>query len=108
MYIPLNVVEAGKTDEYIKLTNRREHFVRQRKMIANEVVEASKKLYGFKPFKTTYGYNTEAGRQIQDDVLRAIKEAATENLLANDKLRRVDGIIKVIDSEIDELTKEDN
>lgn len=51
MYIPLSVIKAGKTDEYIKLTNRREHFA---------------------------------------------------------KLRKVDGIIKVIDSEIDELTKEGN
>ncbi|QZA69742.1 hypothetical protein 035JT004_252 [Bacillus phage 035JT004] len=107
MNVPLRIVKVGKTDEYIKLVKRREHFIQERPDIEDRVLEAFEKLDSFKPFITTYEYTKELGSQVQAKVLKDIKETATEGLLANEQLRRIDETIKAINSEIDNLAKED-
>ncbi|MEG7333292.1 hypothetical protein [Bacillus sp. 0102A] len=98
MNIPLSIVEAGKTDEYVRLQNRYDYFEEKYNEAFTAAREAAQKLYSASPRKEyCYGSTLPTGLIIE------ISNVAKKCLSANRKVEHVEAILSVVENDIKRL-----
>ncbi|CAF1803450.1 hypothetical protein [Bacillus subtilis] len=98
MNIPLSIVEAGKTDEYVRLQKRRAYFKEKHDEALEAAREASRTLYSASVHRQSF-----YGNIIPNGFVIEIADAAKKCLSANRKVEHVEAIISVVENDIKRL-----
>lgn len=97
MNIPLSIVEAGKTDEYVRLQQRLEHFNEKRAEALTKALAAARNVYEALPHFKPSAYPMPTGQVIE------INKATARCLIANRELEKVEVILTVVENDIKRL-----
>lgn len=100
MNIPLSIVEAGKTDEYVRLQKRLDHFTEKKCSAVEEVMRASQKLFSLYPSERKGFY---PGVKIPTGLVIEMQNAVKETLAANRELEHIEAILSVVKNDIKRL-----
>lgn len=98
MNIPLSIVEAGKTDDYVRLQKRRAYFKEKQNEALEAAREASRTLYSASVHRQDF-----YGNIIPNGFVIEIADAAKKCLSANRKVEHVEAIISVVENDIKRL-----
>ncbi|MEC1408873.1 hypothetical protein [Bacillus halotolerans] len=94
MNIPLSIVEAGKTDEYVRLQKRRDYFKEKHDEALEVAKKVSRKLYATTSQNGYQSVITPNGLVIE------IANAAKKCMSANRRVEHVEAILSVVEKDI--------
>ncbi|WP_332606820.1 hypothetical protein [Bacillus spizizenii] len=97
MNIPLSIVNAGKTDEYVRLQKRLAYFEEKHDEALEAAEEAAETLSASVRNQSYYG------RILPNGFVIEIADAAKKCLSANRKVEHVESIISVVENDIKRL-----
>ncbi|MCY7948342.1 hypothetical protein P8891_12070 [Bacillus atrophaeus] len=98
MNIPLRIVEEEKTDEYVRLQNRRDYFKEKHDEALEAARKASRTLYS-----ATVRRQHSYGDLLPNGFVIEISNAAKKCLSANRKVEHVEAILFVVENDIKRL-----
>ncbi|MGC8362913.1 hypothetical protein ACSHUI_00365 [Bacillus subtilis] len=100
MQIPLSIVEAGKTDEYVKLQKRDAYYIELYREAYSKSSAATKELCSVASQVRHYNAGIPNGLIIE------LQKAAKDCLEANRKVEHLRAVRSVVENDIKQLEKE--